>query len=283
MSQSEIGEGADRDELISYYSAFDESVRLNASQGKLEKARTEELLLRFLPAPPSRVFDVGGAAGTYSRWLAAKGYEVHLIDPVPRHIETAKHSPENDPSSPIASFNVGDARSLPALDSSVDVILCFGPLYHLWDYSDRILALQESRRALRPGGVIFATGISRMASLLAGMIGGFLEDPVFRKIVEEDLATGQHRNPTNNPDYFTSAYFHHPSELRAEFEAAGLHHDATIAIEGPGWLLPDLGERMDNATRRTVLLESLSRIETEPSAIGVTGHLMAVGYRPQSE
>jgi protein-L-isoaspartate O-methyltransferase len=47
------------------------------------------LLDRLLPAPPARVLDVGGASGVYASWLSERGYQVHLIDPVPLHREQA--------------------------------------------------------------------------------------------------------------------------------------------------------------------------------------------------
>lgn len=38
--------------------------------GRLEATRTRELLRRFLPEPPAKVLDVGGAEGTYMLPLA---------------------------------------------------------------------------------------------------------------------------------------------------------------------------------------------------------------------
>jgi 2-polyprenyl-3-methyl-5-hydroxy-6-metoxy-1,4-benzoquinol methylase len=47
------------------------------------------LIRRHLPPPPQVVLDVGGAAGTYSEWLGSLGYEAHLVDLAPNHIEAA--------------------------------------------------------------------------------------------------------------------------------------------------------------------------------------------------
>jgi hypothetical protein len=37
--------------------------------------------------------------------------------------------------------------------------------------------------------------VCRFVSLLDGLNEGWLDDPVFRPIVDQDLANGQHRNP----------------------------------------------------------------------------------------
>ena len=112
------------------------------------------LLERFLPAPPARVLDIGGASGVYASWLSGRGYQVHLIDPVPLHREQAMA----DGRFSVAS---GDARHLAEDDGSYDAVLLLGPLYHLTDRTDRVGALAEARRVTRPGGIVAAAVISR--------------------------------------------------------------------------------------------------------------------------
>ena len=55
-----------------------------------------------------------------------------------------------------------------------DAVLMLGPLYHLTDRTDRILAWREAARALRTGGVVVAATISRFASLFDGFVKGYL-------------------------------------------------------------------------------------------------------------
>jgi hypothetical protein len=126
---------------------------------------------------------------------------------------------------------------------------------------------------------VLATVVSRFASAFDGLWRGFLDDPVFQSIVRQDLINGQHRNPTNHPRYFTTTYFHHPAELRMELEDASLKHEATLAIEGPGWLLPDFDSHWNDGDRRERLLDIIRSIEAEPSLLGASSHLMAVGRR----
>jgi ubiquinone/menaquinone biosynthesis C-methylase UbiE len=262
-----------------YAEVFDESQRLVHPSGQLELARSQELLLRYLQPPPATVLDVGGGTGIYSFWLARAGYQVYLIDAMPSHIEQAQRAQEAQPDHPLAGVAVGDARHLEWSDKSADAVLLFGPLYHLTEREDRLRALREARRVLRPGGVVLAAGISRFASAFDGLWRDFLDDPVFQGIVRKDLTDGQHRNPTNHPHYFTTTYFHHPSELKSEIEEAGLRHEATLAIEGPGWLLPDFDAHWNDSVRRERLLEIVRRIEAEPSLLGASAHLMAIGRR----
>jgi len=48
-----------------------------------------------------------------------------------------------------------------------------------------------------------------------------VSDPLFLGILTQDLKNGQHRNPANIRDYFTTAFFHHPDELQHEMQEAG--------------------------------------------------------------
>ena len=137
------------------------------------------------------------------------------------------------PSRGLASAQVADARSLPFADASADAVLMLGPLYHLTEREDRLRALGEALRVLRPGGVVFAAAISRFASLVDGLRGSLFDDPAFASVVERDLAYGQHRNDTGDARYFTTAFFHHPAELAEEIAGSGLTLVDLFAVEGP--------------------------------------------------
>jgi ubiquinone/menaquinone biosynthesis C-methylase UbiE len=266
-------------DVAAYYARGLEVDRLASGPGALELARTQMVLQRLLPPPPVVVADVGGGPGRYAVWLAERGYRVHLIDPVPLHIEQARAAVKGRREAALVEPRVGDARSLHLPDASVDAVLLLGPLYHLPERSDRLRALGEARRVCRPGGVIIAAAISRFASTLDGLRAGYLDDAAFAAVAERDRADGQHRNPTRDPAYFTTAYFHRPEDLAAECGEAGLVHEVTIGVEGVGWLLPDVDARLADERRQAVLLDALSSLETEPTLLGVSAHLLAVARR----
>ena len=179
-----------------------------------------------------------------------------------------------------ASATVGNALKLEFQPASADVVLLLGPLYHLTRRRDRLRALREAHRILRPAGTLFAVGISRFASLLDGLKRRFLADPQFVSIVKQDLESGQHRNSTENPEYWTVAFFHRPDQLEAEIREAGFRLEKLIAIEGPGWVLDDLHEFWSNADRKQHFFELISNVESEKTLLGASPHILAVATKP---
>lgn len=266
-------------EVLRHYNQEREAARLSAGPGLLERARTQEILSRYLPPAPACVLDIGGGAGVHAIWLAGQGYETHLIDPVAIHIQQALDASRQNGDAPLASASVGDARKLDYEDESAQAVLLLGPLYHLTERCDRIAALTECRRVLCDGGVLFAAGISRYASALDGLFRGYLEDPEFVKIVERDLRDGQHRNTTDHPSYFTTAYFHTPDELLAEVLKAGFTVEKLIGIEGLGWLLNDFESHWDDDNKRAALLRVITQLESVPALAGVSAHMMVVARK----
>jgi ubiquinone/menaquinone biosynthesis C-methylase UbiE len=266
-------------EITPHYGEGREQARLTSAGGALELIRTQEILQRYLPAPPAVVLDVGGGPGAYAFWLAGLGFEVHLLDLIPLHVQQARRTSATQGTPSLASAEVGDARHLPFPNASVDAVLLLGPPYHLTERADRLRALLEAHRVLRPGGVLFAAAISRFASALDGMLNGFLNDPAFVAIVEQDLRTGQHRNPSNHPGYFTTSFFHHPDELREEAGEAGFSVETVLAIEGPAWLVAGTAEALSRPAERETLLSILRALEAEPALLGASAHLLTVGRK----
>ena len=265
--------------MLQHYTQGNEASRLEIGCFQIERVRTQELILRHLPSPPAVIVDAGGGPGAYACWLASKGYQVHLVDPVPKHIEQARKASSQQPTHPLASANLGDARQLKHAEAGIDAVLLLGPLYHLTERADRVDALREAHRVLRLGGMIWAAGISRFAPLFGSLAEGMFDDPAFGPILARDLEEGQHRNPTTNPAYFTDAYFHRPGELSRELLAAGFHVVEVVAIEGPCWLARDFERLWSDPQQREHLLDVVRKIEREPSIIGASAHVMAVGRK----
>lgn len=265
------------EEVIRHYELRDEGSRLESGLGVIERLRTQELIERHLAATPARLLDIGGATGIHAKWLANRGHDVVLVDIVPSHIERATGL---RPEAGSIRAHLGDARELPVETESFDAALILGPLYHLPDRSGRLDALREARRAVRSGGLIFAAAISRFASLSDGLCRRRIFDDVFAAMIARDLDTGQHRNDGDVPDSFTTAFFHHPDELRDEVSEAGLELIELVGLEGMAASVPDLAEQVVDEGKLERLLWAARQIEQEPAMLGVSAHLLAVSRRP---
>ena len=258
--------------IASYYSTGVEVGRL-AATNLLEFERTKHILLAHLP-PDGHVIDVGGGPGVYSAWLAAQGYRVELIDPVPLHVEEARRV-----SNAGRSFEVrlGDARRLPYGDAVADAVLLMGPIYHLVERQDRDLALAEARRVLRPGGILIAAAIGRFAWFCDAVVRDLTRE---QRVVDSVVASVQTGVSTQDPGPQSfHAYFHRPDELRDEIAAAQFKSVEIVAVEGIGHLLHEVNQRLADPSSAEPLLELLHHFEGDPAMLGISSHLMAIARR----
>ncbi|MER5542798.1 class I SAM-dependent methyltransferase [Streptomyces sp. CG4] len=260
-------------EIAEYYGRDREDARLRAGTGRLEFWRTQDVLRRLLPPAPVRILDVGGGSGVHAEWLAGDGHDVEVLDPVPLHVERAARLPG-------VRARQGDARALAAPDASVDVALLLGPLYHLPERPDRIRALAEARRVVRPGGLVVAATINRFAPLHDNLSTGLYFDAEHRPQIEAAVGDGRMR-PTGRPkSLFTTAYFHEPADVPAEFADAGLTPQGQYGLEGAAWLMGDIASWLDDPERRPLVLAAMRRTESVPSLLGISGHVLTAGTRP---
>lgn len=239
--------------------------------GRLEFARTKSMLNELLPSA-GRVLDIGGGPGTYATWLADRGLDVELFDVVPLHVEQALETSHGR-----FSAEVSDARSIPRPDNYADVVLLLGPLYHLLDADQRQQALREARRLLRPGGLLVAAAIGRLAWFLDATRSNLILEPTVRDSVRSTVATGISSHAPGPEAFY--AYFHRPQELLAELTDAGFDQVRVLAVEGLGYLLGDLDQRLDDFDQQSALFELLTDLQEEPGSVESSPHLLAIAHK----
>lgn len=130
----------------------------------IEHTITSDCLQKYI-AFGSTVADIGVGGGIYAVELASRDCYLHLVDLSERCIEaTADALRANDLCERVLTAGQGSAVSMNHIENaSCDAVLLLGPLYHLLWAEERIAAVDEAARVLKPGGMLFAAGINRLA------------------------------------------------------------------------------------------------------------------------
>ncbi len=252
------------------YEVSNEDARLwEPGSGELTRLRSWDIFDRLLPGSGT-VVDIGGGPGTHSAYLARRRYEVTLLDPLPTHVSVAAARSAAQPDAPFHT-GLAEARELPLADATVDAALLMGPLYHLVEREERVAALREVARVLRPGGRILAEIITPHAWLLDAARQGLLADAETWDDIDWNLRTGLSKDPRKVTEASFWAYFHRPEELADELELAGFADIDLVAVEGFAWLLGDLPQRMADPAD---LLRAVRLTESEPTMLGVSPHVI---------
>ena len=144
-----------------HYNKHPEDQRLLRRHGIVEFETTMHHLHRFLQ-PGQFILDIGAGTGRYTSALMAEGYQVKAVELVRRNIEVFL---KREPSADVVQ---GDARNMTFLPSATaDVTLLLGPLYHLLGDEEKLKALNEAKRATKPGGLIFVAYLMNEYSILS--------------------------------------------------------------------------------------------------------------------
>ena len=273
------------DAVRAYYADFGEREweRLeNPDDGAVEFAVTCQALDTYL-SPNARVLDIGGGPGRYTIWLAQRGHHVSLADLCPELLSIARTKiGQAGVDAMVEEVVEADARDLSHwADSSFDAVLSLGPFYHLPDPDDRNRAASELRRVLRVGGPAFVALMPRYAFLRRTLAipdeRRHLAQPDFIKRVLEE---GMFINDV--PGRFTNGYGVLPGDVPPFFEQHGFTTLALLAAEGiAASSQPALSElAASDPTAHQAALDVIIRTSSDPSILGMSGHLLYVGRRP---
>ncbi|WP_341901120.1 class I SAM-dependent methyltransferase [Fluviicola taffensis] len=255
-----------------FYNKASEETRLDKGMGVFEFERIKSLIEKYIPSSSSTIIDIGGGTGKYSEWLAKKGHQVHLIEPVVKHIKLAQNRTNKLKNK--FSVHLGESRKLEFPNNFADLIILHGPLYHLQKKEDRDLTICEAKRVLKNNGIILGFAINYTASTLVGLLNGLIHKRPFFEMCKEELTTGIHNPPDDFPWLLAEAYYHKPEQLKEEFLNQELTHLNTYAVEGMAWLDKDYFANMLNDKKQKALLELIQVTENDSYLLPFSPHMM---------
>jgi SAM-dependent methyltransferase len=214
-------------DLELYYNKFNEEKRLDSRHGQVEFITSMKyihacLSILALSGDPAavKILDVGAATGRYSIPLAEEGYDVTAVEPVKHNLSRLKQK-----SSKVAAYQ-GNAVDLSRFaDASFDLVLLFGPMYHLKAAADRIRALAEAKRVTRPGGYILVAYVMNDYSVITY---AFKEKHILEAVENGMLDDAFSCTDKANPLY----HMVRMEEIDALNRKAGLFREKIIAADG---------------------------------------------------
>jgi len=160
-----------RKEIVSsFYGQYDEDGRTARTRhGQLEYRTTMSYIHRYA-AQESRILEVGAGTGRYSIALAKEGMDVTAVELVESNLKVLKENSKGIENLQSFQGDATDLRRFP--DSTFDVTLLLGPMYHLYETDEVNRAIDEAIRVTKPDGVILFAFISVFAIMYANYFYG---------------------------------------------------------------------------------------------------------------
>ncbi len=265
--------------IKNYYKEFNEKDRLiNDNSGRLEYEMTFKILEQYLPSD-AEILDLGGAAGVYTFPLSKKGYKMHLADLSEELIEQAKNEKEQGNYENVLSCEVVNAIDLSKYENEkFDVVLLFGPLYHLLEEIERNKCIQEVNRVLKKDGLVFASFIPYLSGSIA-IVDRYFRHP--EQVDIENLKTvfesGKFSN--NVTSGFQEGYYPTSKEIENLFESNGFEKQKVLSIRGFGYEKEDKLYNINDKVMFDEIIKLISKTAEDTSIVETCGHAMYIGKK----
>lgn len=250
--------------LINYYNKFNEDKRLTHRHGIVEYETTMKYIKEYLNKMNNpKIIDIGAGTGKYSVALANEGYDVTAVELVKHNLMTLKAK-----NSPVKTY-LGNAINLARFkDNSFDMVLLFGPLYHLISKENKLKALMEAKRIVNEDGLIL---VSYYMNEYAIITHGFKDNNILDAIKNNEIDNTFHVTPKEN-DLYSMVRLEDIDELN---KLSNLKRIKILAQDGPSDYIRPIINKMDDKTFKTYMNYHFSTCERK-ELLGASSHVLDI-------
>lgn len=263
MKEEILSYKKDEERVNAIYNVFNENTRLSSKATQIEFLTTIRNIEKFLE-PGMKILDLGAGCGEYSLYFARKGFDVTAIELVEKHVNEIKDKCTN---SNLKVFQ-GNALDLTHIkNESFDIVLCFGPIYHLSKFEDRIKCISEVKRVCKNNGKMFFAFISNDMVIATETM---CYNPNFLK---GDSYNHESLKLINYP-----FVFHTVDQCRDLLKNSNLSIISEIAADGLSELLADKINNMDEEDYN-LWLNYHYHCSEKPEFLGCSNHLLFIAEK----
>lgn len=248
--------------LIKYYNKFNEDKRLTHRHGIVEFITAKKYIDKYINKD-SKIIDIGAGTGKYSITLYNEGYDITAIELVKHNLMTLK---KNCPD--LKSYQGNALNLTKEQDNTYDLVLLFGPLYHLISFEEKVKALQEAKRILKPNGIIM---ISYYMNEYAIIKHGFMENKILEAKANNEFDSTYHITPKET-DLYSMVRLEDIDLLN---KTVGLKRIEIISQDGPSDYLRPIINKMDDETFNEYINYHLITC-TRPELLGASSHVLDI-------
>lgn len=250
--------------LIKYYNKFNEDKRLTRRHGIIEYRTTMKYINKYLNTMTNpKIIDIGAGTGAYSIPLANEGYDVTAVELIKHNLMTLKNK-----SNKVKTY-LGNAIDLSKFkDNTFDIVLLFGPMYHLISNEDKLKALSEAKRILKNNGLIF---ISYYMNEYAIITHGFIENTIKEDIKNNLIDNTFHITPKED-DLYSMVRL---EDINYYKDTLNLKRVKILSQDGPTDYLRSTINKMDDETFELYYKYHLSICERK-ELLGSSSHVLDI-------
>ena len=192
-----------------------------------------------------------------------EGYDVTAVELVKYNLGILKKK-----NSSVKAYQ-GNALKLSRFpDKEFDLIILFGPMYHLYTKEDKVKALMEAKRVLKDEGTILVAYTMNEYSVL---VYGFRENHI-QECLENGKLDANYRVCPSPEDLYDYVRL---EDIDSYNEAAGMERIQIISADGPSDYMRQVLNTMDEKTFQTFIDYHLTTCE-RPELVGAGSHTVDI-------